>query len=70
MQAHHGMIELFIQRAAIGVHHVDLPPQIVPVLLPAIMLPDPAVQILTLLQLSIRKSLLSEHHESIVERAS
>jgi len=44
VQQHHGVVDLTIQGAAVGVHHIHLPPQVVPVLAPAVVLfqPEPS----------------------------
>jgi len=41
VEQHHGVVDLPVQGAAVGVHHVHLAPQVVPVLPPAVVLLQP-----------------------------
>ena len=36
MEAHHGMVDALVKGAAVRVHHIHLPPQVVPVPRPVI----------------------------------
>lgn len=60
MQAHHAVVDSLVQGTAVGVHHVQLPPQIIPVLLPAILLSHPARHAST-------EPLLARHRHCMLE---